>query len=158
AAALRSVPEPGDAEAAFLRVAQDAALFTGLGKTRPSLGTVGNVTADAGDSLGLRDLFDAGAGAWDSIARYRVALRDDPATPGGGRLLLRGQDVSGRVDFTPAEFNELQFVAGPDGARTDLVVVARQGTPDGKGGLSGIVDSPAVQITASTTGTRSLNA
>ncbi|WP_165943685.1 hypothetical protein, partial [Roseicella aquatilis] len=37
AAALRSVPEPGDAEAAFLRVAQDAALFTGLGKTRPSL-------------------------------------------------------------------------------------------------------------------------
>ncbi|TCZ50207.1 hypothetical protein, partial [Roseicella aquatilis] len=67
----------------------------------------GTFTADAGDSLGLRDLFDAGAGAWDSIARYRVALRDDPATPGGGRLLLRGQDVSGRVDFTPAEFNEL---------------------------------------------------
>ena len=118
----------------------------------------GNFTAEAGDALGLRDLFDAGANAWDSIARYRVALRDDPASPGGGRLLLRGSDVTSQVDFSPAEFNELQFIAGPDGARSDLVVVARQGTPNGKGGLAGIVDSPALQITASTTGTRSINA
>ncbi|MEN0074503.1 MAG: hypothetical protein AAGC69_08970 [Paracraurococcus sp.] len=159
-AALRTPPEPGDGDAAFLRVVQGSALFSGLGSTttRPSLSTVGNFTAEAGDSLGLRDLFDAGDNAYDTIALYRVALRDDPSTPGGGRLMLRGEDVTNRIDFTPDEFNELQFIAGPDGARTDLVVVARQGKSDGKGGLTGIVDSPAVQITASTTGTRSINA
>ncbi|WP_149540014.1 hypothetical protein [Siccirubricoccus phaeus] len=157
AAALRSLP--GEDEAAFLRIAQDAALFSGVGtQTRPGLTTVGNFTAEADDSLSVRELFDAGAGAWDKVALYRVGLRDDPSTPGGGRLLLRGEDVTGRTDFTPAEFNELQFIAGPDGAKTDLVVVARSGTPDGKGGLRSIVDSPAVQITASTTGTRSINA
>jgi hypothetical protein len=118
----------------------------------------GTFTAEAGDSLSLSELYDAGPNAWSNVASYRVALRDDPATPGGGRLLLRGVDVTDRTDFTPAEFNELQFIAGPDGARSDLVVVARSGKPDGQGGLTSIVDSPAVQITASTTGTRSLNA
>lgn len=156
AAALRTAASTNDTD--FLAVAQDAAIFDGLGGKRPSVETVGNFTAAAGDAFSLRELFDAGAGAFDSVARYRVALRDDPATPGGGRLFLNGVDVTSQRDFTPTQFNELQFVAGADGAATDLLVVARQGKSDGAGGLTGIIDSKPVQITATTTGTRSVNA
>ena len=111
------------------------------------------ITAEAGDNFALRDLFSAGLEAPGVRMRYRVALRADPATPAGGRLLLNGLDVSDRVDFTPDEFRGLRFEAGPQGSRTDLLVVARRLGPGGQ-----VTDSPAVQVTATTTGSRSLNA
>ncbi|MBR0666090.1 hypothetical protein GXW71_17150 [Roseomonas hellenica] len=157
ASALRT--QPGADEANFVKIVQDANLFTGISTTtRPALTTVGNFTAEAGDSFSVHELFDAGAKAWDSVERYRVALRDDPVAGGGGRLMLNGQDVTGQIDFSPLEFNSLLYVAGPNGTKQDLVVVARAGTPELGGGLTDIVDSPAVQISANVTGSRSINA
>jgi hypothetical protein len=117
----------------------------------------GSFTAEAGDMLSLRHLYSAGGQAYSDSMRYRVALRDNPAGPGGGRLMLDDQDVTDRIEFSAMEFARLQFIAGADGAETDLVV-ARSGTPDGAGGLRNFVDSQAVQVTAQVTGTRSINA
>ena len=111
------------------------------------------ITAEAGDHFALWDLFSAGREAWDATTQYRVALRADPETPAGGRLLLDGSDVSDRMGFTRDEFLRLRFEAGAQGSRTDLLVVARR---VGSGGA--VTDSPAVQVTATTTGSRSLNA
>jgi hypothetical protein len=157
AEALRT--EAGADEAAFLQVVKDSMLHAPIGnKARPTLTTVGNFTSEAGDMLSLRDLYSAGSAAYSDSTHYRVALRDNPSGPGGGRLMLDDQDVTDRVEFTAMEFARLQFIAGADGAETDLVVVARSGTPDGAGGLRSFVDSQAVQITARVTGTRSINA
>jgi len=149
-----------DSDANFLKVAQEASIFTGFGDNgRLSLSTVGNLTAAAGDLFALRDLYKGSAPAGGGgIAGYKVAVRSDPGSPNDGRLLLGNVDVTDRTDFSADEFSQLHFVAGPSGSRQDLVVVARTGTRGADGTLSGITDSPAVQITASVTGTRSINA
>lgn len=120
--------------------------------------SAGGFTAAAGDLFALRDLYKGTAPAGGGIAGYKVAVRSDQASPNDGRLLLGNVDVTDRTDFTADEFSQLHFVAGPSGSRQDLVVVARTGTRGADGTLSGITDSPAVQITASVTGTRSINA
>jgi hypothetical protein len=157
--ALLTPTQDTDSDASFLKVARDASIFTGFGsKGRPGLSTVGNLTAAAGDMFALRDLYSATAPTGSSIAGYRVALRSDQSAPNDGRLMLGDVDVTDRVDFTADEFSQLHFIAGPSGSAQDLVVVARTGTRGQNGTLSGITDSPAVQITASVTGRRSINA
>jgi len=157
APALRTLPGAGDGDAGYLRLAQEAAVFAPLGgRKAPAVAPAGDVTVKAGDTLSVRDLFPAGRTV--EAALYRVAIRDDPAGPAGGRLVLNGEDVTGRVDFTPLEFNSLGYVAGPAGGAQELMVVARAGTPDGRGGLTGIADSPPALLRADVTGTRSLGA
>jgi hypothetical protein len=149
AAALRTAPDPEDA--AVLRLAREAAVYRGFtGQARPALASVGDITARAGDSFSLRELLQPTSGAEPAL--YRVALR------GGGTLMLRGEDVTARTDFTHQEFRELQFVAGEAGSLQELVIIARTGRPDGQGGLQGMVDSLPLRILAAVTGTRSLNA
>ncbi|HEY8610768.1 MAG TPA: hypothetical protein VIL69_05680, partial [Roseomonas sp.] len=109
----------------------------------------GAFTARAGDSYSVRELFGS-----PSAELMRVALRGE----GGGRLLLRGEDVTGQTDFGPLDFNELQFVAGTDGSAQEIVAVARKGTKDESGVWRNIGDSEPVQITARVTGIRSLDA
>ena len=65
--------------------------------------------------------------------------------------------MTGQLSFTADEFSRLHFKAGPSNSQQDLVVVAQLGTRLADGTLSNVIDSPAVQITASVTGTRSLN-
>ncbi len=157
AAALRLAPaeDPG----ALIRIAQEAAASETATRARPVVTTSGNFTAATGDGFALRDLFDAGPDAFDGVALWRVALRDDPAGPGGGRLELDGAAVDpGRTDFTAEEFNRLRFVAGADGARTEILAVARAGTATADGGLTRIADSVPLSITAAVIGTRSVNA
>jgi hypothetical protein len=157
--ALLTQTDPTGSDANFLKVARDASIFTGFGsKGRPGLSTVGNLTAAAGDMFAMRDLYSATAPAGSTIAGYKVALRSDQASPNDGRLMLGDVDVTDRVDFTADEFGQLHFIAGPSGSAQDLVVVAQTGTRGADGRLSGITDSPAVQITASITGSRSINA
>ncbi len=119
---------------------------------------MGNLTAAAGDLFSLGDLYIATAPTGSSIAGYKVALRSDPGLPNNGQLLLGDKDVTGQLSFTADEFSRLHFKAGPNGSQQDLVVVAQLGTRLANGTLSNVVDSPAVQITASVTGTRSINA
>ena len=152
AAALRTTPVGADA--GFMALATQAAAATTA--TRPSLATIGNFTAAAGDQLALSSLYSAPATA--GIQNYQVALRGDQASPNGGQLTLNGVDVSNRQNFSPYEFGQLSFVAGPSGSRQDLLVVAQTGTLNIDDTLKNPVDSPAVQITANITGTRSINA
>src|ERR1700691_5939218 len=73
--------------------------------------------------------------------------------------MLNGTDVTARTSFTANEFSQLQYVAGTTiGGAQSLVVVAQTGKLLSNGVLTQIVDSPAVQITASVTGNRSINA
>ena len=71
--------------------------------------------------------------------------------------MLGDKDVTGQLSFTADEFSRLHFKAGPSGSQQDLVVVAQLGSRLPDGTLSNVINSPAVQITASVTGTRSLN-
>ncbi|MFH5926011.1 hypothetical protein [Roseomonas xinghualingensis] len=156
APALRSVVDPGDADAGFLRVAQEATIFAATGARKaPAISDAGDLTVKAGDALSIRDLFPTSGMV--EVALYRVALRDDPGGAPGGRLLLDGEDVSHRTDFSPMEFLSLQYVAGPEGGAQDILVVARAGTPDEAGGLTAIADSAPAALRAAVTGTRSLN-
>lgn len=118
----------------------------------------GTFTVAAGDLFSLGDLYSATAPTGSSIAGYKVALRSDRAAPNDGQLLLGDKDVTGQLSFTADEFSRLHFKAGPSGSQQDLVVVAQLGTRLAGGTLSNVIDSPAVQITASVTGTRSINA
>lgn len=118
----------------------------------------GTFTAAAGDLFSLSDLYTTTAPTGSSIAGYKVALRSDQASPNDGQLLLGDKDVTGQLSFTADEFSRLHLKAGPSGSQQDLVVVAQLGTRLADGKLSNIVDSPAIQITASVTGTRSINA
>jgi hypothetical protein len=121
----------------------------------------GNFTAKGGDTYRMGDLFKASASAGQTIAGYRVALGDGGST--GGQLWLGGKNVTGQTDFTADQFAQLTYVTGTGGAQS-LTVVAQTGTrqpnlPDGTlGALSREIDSPAVQITANVTGSRSINA
>ncbi len=150
--------QPTGSDASFVQVGQEATVFTGFGLPRPGLATAGNLTAAAGDLLALRGLYQGSDPAGGAIASYRVALRSDQASPNDGRLLLGNVDVTSRTSFTADEFGQLHFVAGPQGSKQDLVVVAQAGTRNADGTLSNLVDSPAVQITANVTGTCSINA
>lgn len=117
----------------------------------------GTFTAAESDLFSLGDLYTATAPTGSSVAGYKVTLRSDPASPNGGQLLLGDKDVTGQLSFTADEFSRLHFEAGPSGGQQDLVVVAQLGTRLANGTLSNVTDSPAVQITANVTGTRSLN-
>ncbi|TPG46436.1 hypothetical protein EAH89_24815 [Roseomonas nepalensis] len=157
AAALRTPAEAGDADAAFLKLAQDAAVFAPSGaRSAPKVTASGDMTVKAGDMLSLRDLFPTGRSPEPAL--YRVALRDDPDGRSGGLLLLNGKEVTGRTDFSPEEFLSLQYVAGPEGGAQDILVVARAGKSNGSGGLTAVVDSPPAVIRSEVTGTRSLGA
>ncbi len=148
-----------DPDANIVSIAQQAGIFTGWsGAAQPTLQTDGNFTAQGGDSYRMSGLFQASASTGQTIAGYRVALGD-----GGGKLMLGTQDVTGQTDFTADQFRQLTYVAGTGGSQS-LTVIAQTGTrqpnlPDGSlGALSREIDSPAVQITANVTGTRSINA
>ena len=147
-----------EADSNFVSIAQEASIFTGFGQARPALNTVGNFTAAAGDLLSLGDLYAATAPTGSSIANYKVAIRSDQAPPNNGQLLLGDKDVTGQLSFTADEFSRLHFKTGPSGSTQDLVVLAQLGTRQADGTLSNVIDSPAVQITASVTGVRSINA
>lgn len=150
--AMTTVPTGPDAYVVNV-VKQAAILSGGFGVAPPTLQTQGNFTAAAGDSFRLDDLFQAGTPTGKPIAGYNVALGD-----GGGTLTLNGVDVSGRTSFSADEFANLSYTAGAMTSRQSLTVVAQTGTVLANGALGQEVDSPAVQITANVTGTRSLNA
>jgi acetolactate synthase regulatory subunit len=151
--AMNALSTAAGADANVVAVVKEASILTGLGSGRPTLSTDGNFTAGAGDTYRVGDLFKASAPTGQSIAGYRVALGD-----GGGQMLLNNVDVSGRTTFTADEFAHLTYTAGDDGTRQSLVVVAQTGTRRADGSLSQVTDSQAVQITASVTGIRSINA
>ncbi len=145
-----------DPDADIASIAQQAGIFTGWsGAAQPTLQTAGNFTAQAGDSYRMGGLFKAGAASGQTIAGYRVALGDGDGT--GGQLWLGGNNVTGQTDFTADEFAQLTYVAGTAGSQS-LTVVAQTGTRLANGTLTREIDSPAVQIAANVTGTRSINA
>ncbi len=122
----------------------------------------GTFTAIAGDTYRISDLFKASVPTGQTIAGFRVALGEAGAN--GGTLQLDGQDVlDGTTTFSAGQFTRLTYTTGAGGSQ-NIVVVAQVGTrlpshPDGTlGTLSHEIDSPAVQITADITGSRSINA
>ena len=139
----------------FVSVARQASILTGFGTARPGLTTAGNFTATAADTFSVGKLFSGTAPKGGSIAGYQVALRNDGNS---GQLTLDGTAVSTKRSFTADEFARLQYVAGAAGSSDDLVVVAQSGQRQSDGTIINEIDSPAVQITASVTGARSLNA
>ena len=148
------VTKPSGADGDVANIAAEASVFTGfVGSSRPTLQTDGNFTAVAGDTFRVDDLFQASAPTGQTIGGYRVAVGD-----GTGQLLLNGQPVSGQTSFTPSQFAQLTYVAGSDTTPQNLVVVAQTGTVQANGTLTQVTDSLAVEITASATGTRSINA
>ena len=154
AIAALNTPDTGS-DGDFVTVARQASIFTGFGAARPGLSTVGNLTATAADNFSVGKLFNGTAPAGGSIAGYQVALRSDGSS---GQLTLDGNDVTTKRSFTADEFARLQYVAGTNGSSDDLVVVAQSGQRLNDGTLANEIDSPAVQITATVTGTRSINA
>ncbi|MBV8169255.1 MAG: hypothetical protein JO021_20850, partial [Alphaproteobacteria bacterium] len=68
---------------------------------------------------------------------------------GTGTLTLAGVGVGAQTLFTAAQFLQLQYVAGANGTSDDIVVA-----PETASGVAG----PALQISASVTGTRSIDA
>ena len=112
----------------------------------------GSFTAASGDVYRLDALFRGKAPSGQTIAGYRIALG-----AGDGQVLLNGTSIGPRTSFTADEFARLTFTAGTLGSSQSLVVVAQVGTRQPDGTLAHVIDSPAVQITADVTGTRSLN-
>jgi hypothetical protein len=150
--ALVTVPSGADANIASM--VQQAGIFTGFtGVARPVLQTDGNFTAAAGDSYRLSDLFKASIAKGQTITGYRLALG-----AGAGQLWLDGKDVTTQTDFTAADFAHLTYTAGVKDTQQSLLVVAQSGTLLPGGVLSHEVDSAAVQITASVSDRRSINA
>ena len=123
----------------------------------------GDFTAKAGDIYRMSDLFQTTAPTGQTTAGFRVALGDVATGDGGGKLQLNGADIDpARTSFSADEFAQLTYVAGTHGPQ-NLVVIAQTGTrltnADGSpGALTHEIDSPAVQITADVTGSRSINA
>ena len=156
--AMGALVTPADAaDANVVGVVKEAGILTGVGGSpRPTLQTVGNFTADANDVLRMSDLFSGQTGTpGTSITGYRLALGADDGT-----LTLNGNDVTSQTSFTAAQFAQLTYTAGSSGSQS-LVAVAQTGDLQSNGTVTQLVDSPAVQITASVaaaTGTRSLNA
>ena len=153
-----SNPKADDADADTVSIAQQAGIFTGfVGSTRPTLQTGGNFTAKAGDIFRMSDLFKASAPSGQTLAGFRVALGGVASADGAGKLYLGTLDVSSRTSFSAEDFAHLTYVTGTGGPQS-LVVIAQTGTMHTDGTLSREIDSPAVQITANATGTRSINA
>jgi hypothetical protein len=115
--------------------------------------TDGNFTAVAGDAFRIDELFQASALSGQTLAGYRVAVGN-----GSGQLLLNGQPVNGKTSFTPGQFAQLTYVAGSDATPQNIVVVAQTGKTLANDALTQVTDSLAVEIAASATGTRSINA
>ncbi len=107
----------------------------------PSLSTVGNFNAQQNAIYRVASLYTPTKGTSD-ITSYNVAIR------GGGTLTLDGATVDSTTknNFTADEFNRLVFKAGA--TDSDLVVALGDGTRS----------SQALQITATTASTTSLNA
>ncbi len=150
-----STPLSGtDPDAATVSVVKQAGILAGwTGAARPTLQSDGNFTTNAADSYRVSGLFTASAATGQTIAGYRVAIG-----AGGGKLMLGDQDVTGQINFTATQFTKLSYVAGGIGDAQSLTVVAQVGTPQSDGSLTQEIDSQAVQITASVTGSRSINA
>jgi hypothetical protein len=154
---------PTDTDANAAAIAREAQILTGTGSGRPTVNTVGNFTAVAGDTFNLSGLFAAAAPAGGQpVAAYRIALSGDGPGPsdgdGSGKLLLNGNDVSSQTSFTADQFSHLVYQVGDDGTAQALTVVAQTGTKAANGTLRNIVDGPPIQISAAATGTRSINA
>jgi hypothetical protein len=113
----------------------------------------GTFTAVAGDTFSLSALVQGQVGKPGAVAGYRIGLGG-----GSGHLLLNGSDVTDRTSFTADEFAHLTYRTGTDGSQQSLVIVAQTGIRQRDGRLTQEVDSPAVQITADVTGSRSINA
>jgi hypothetical protein len=146
-------PSPG-VDANMAEVVSETGIFTGLGSGRPTLQTTGNFDAETGDVYRMDTLFNASTPSGQTIAGYRVALGN-----GEGKLFLNDQDVSTQTTFTAAEFSNLTYQAGTtDAAQQSMVVVAQMGTSLPSGTLTNVVDSPAVEVTATVAATRSINA
>ena len=152
--ALSTILSDTDPDAATVSVAKQAGILAGwTGASRPTMRTDGNFTANAGDTYRVNDLFHGNASAGQTIAGYHIALDGT-----GGKLMLDGKDVTTQMGFTAAEFANLTYVAGSIGDVQRITAIAQLGTLLKDGTLSGEIDSPAVQIVASITGTRSINA
>ena len=127
----------------FSLVGYSAALTNayGVNSGSPGLATVGNFNAENGQKYRIATLYKGEKGTSD-ITNYNLALRGD------GTITLDGNviDTSTKSSFTADEFNRLVFTAGA--GLSDLVVAATDGSRS----------SQALQITATTTGTTSLNA
>ncbi len=155
-AANALITTPTGNDSSYITIAQESAIFTGFGSNKPAtVTTVGNFTSAAGDSFTVGDLFTATAPTGSSIADYEVAVRGDGGAT-AGTLLLNGVPTT-QTTFTAAQLGQLQFVAGSSGS-TDIELVAQTNVLDSSGDIVGQVDSPAVSITNSVTGTRSINA
>src|SRR5260221_373537 len=104
----------------------------------------GEFTTGVGDSYHLADLFkiqEAASGA--AITSVDIGLR------GAGTLTLDGVDVTTQLSFSRDQFNRVIFNAGTSiGDSTDIVVAASPTRGS----------SPALEISAEVTGTRSINA
>jgi hypothetical protein len=111
----------------------------------------GTFTADTGDVYRLADLLQGTAPTGQTVAGYRVALGS-----GSGSLWLNGAKVGDNTTFTADEFSQLTYMAGDDQSQQSIVAVAQLGTPLSNGTLSQVIDSPAIQINANVTGTRSI--
>ena len=73
-------------------------------------------------------------------------------------MWLNGAKVVDDTTFTADEFSKLTYMAGDDQSKQSIVAVAQLGTRLSDGTLSHVIDSPAIQITANVTGSRSINA
>jgi hypothetical protein len=127
----------------FSLVGYSAALTNAYGSSSgsPGLATVGNFSAEDGQKYRIATLYKGEKGT-SNITNYNVALRGDGSITLDGNVI----DTSTKSSFTADEFNRLVFTAGS--GSSDLVVAATDGSRS----------SQALQITATTTGTTSLNA
>lgn len=152
--ALITAPTGNDAK--YLQIAQEASIFTGFGSNKPATVTsVGNFTSAASDSFSVGDLFTATASANSTITTYEVAVRGDAGAT-AGTLLLNGVATT-QTSFTAAQLGQLRYVAGPSGS-SDIILTAQSTVKDSSGNVVGYVDSPAVSITNTVSGQRSINA
>ena len=124
--ALKALATPlSGADARIASIASEAGIYTGsTGTSRPTLQTVGNFAAKAGDVYRVGDLFHGSAPA-GSIAGYRVALAGD----GNGVLLLNGVNVGSNTNFTADEFARLTYQVGVNGSPQTLVALAQRHRP-----------------------------
>jgi hypothetical protein len=155
-AANALITAPTGNDASYLQIAQEASIFVGFGSNKPSTVTsVGNFTSDAGDSFSVGDLFTATAASGSTISTYEVAVRGDNGAT-AGTLLLNGVATT-QTSFTAAQLGQLQYVAGSSGS-SDIILTAQSTVTDSSGNVIGYVDSPAVSITNTVSGERSINA
>src|SRR5262249_45347976 len=125
-------------------IAQRAELVQGLLPNQdPTLQTVGDFTAQAGDLYRVADLFSLTQPQSDTIPDIDHPIRGT----GTGTLLLNG-GATALTLFTQSQFDQLEFQAGANGEVNDLVAAAFT-----VGGASASLEAP-VEVTR----TRSINA